>query len=228
MMMCMIRFRQLLVAAALLAASAFANAQSAWVSDEFEVTLRTGPSTSNAIELMVSSGTRLEVIEQDAESGYSRVRTGGGTEGWVLTRYLMSEPSAREQLETLTRQLTSATEEGASMGSQLNAIRGEYEAANRTIEQLEQDNAGLQAQLDDISQKAANTLAIDRQNQDLQQKLTDAEIQVNVLEQEKDRLLRQSNRNWFITGALVLLGGVLLGLILPRMKLQRKSRYDRF
>jgi SH3 domain protein len=228
MMMGMIRFRYLVLVAVALAAADTASAQSAWVSDEFEVTLRTGPSTSNAIELMVSSGTRLEVLEQDPDSGYSRVRTSGGTEGWVLTRYLMDEPSAREQLESLTRQLTSAAEEGASMGSQLNAIRGEYETANRTISQLEQDNTRLQAQLDEISEKAANTLAIDRQNQDLQQRLTDAEIQVNVLEQEKDRLLRQSNRNWFITGSLVLFGGVLLGLILPRMKFQRRSRYERF
>lgn len=228
MMMSTRLFRRLILVVASCAAFGTANAQSAWVSDEFEVTLRTGPSTSNAIELMVSSGTELEVLEQDPESGYTRVRTGGGTEGWVLTRYLMDEPSAREQLESLTRQLSSAAEEGASMGSQLNAIRSEYETANRTIDQLEQNNARLQAQLDDVTQKAANTLAIDQQNQDLQQKLTDAEIQVNVLEQEKDRLLRQSNRNWFITGALVLLGGVLLGLILPRMKFQRRSRYDRF
>ena len=221
-------FRRLILVVASCAAFSTANAQSAWVSDEFEVTLRTGPSTSNAIELMVSSGTGLEILEEDPESGSTRVRTGGGTEGWVLTRYLMDEPSAREQLDTLTRQLTSAAEEGASMGSQLNAIRGEYESANRTIEQLEQNNARLQSQLDEVTQKAANTLAIDQQNQDLQQKLTDAEIQVNVLEQEKDRLLRQSNRNWFITGALVLFGGVLLGLVLPRMKFQRRSRYDRF
>ena len=86
----------------------------------------------------------------------------------------------------------------------------------------------MQSQVEDITRKSANTLAIDRQNQELQQKLTDAEIRVNVLEQEKEQLLGQSNRNWFITGSLVLLGGVLLGLILPRMKFQRRSRYDRF
>ena len=228
MMMSNRYLRRLIVVAASCAVLNTANAQSAWVSDEFEVTLRTGPSTSNAIELMLASGTELQILEQDADAGYTRVRTGGGTEGWVLTRYLMNEPSAREQLESLTRQLSSATEEGASMGSQLNTIRGEYEAAQRTISQLEQTSARLQSELDDISEKAANTLAIDRQNQELQQKLTDAEIQVNVLEQEKDRLLRQSNRNWFITGSLVLFGGVLLGLILPRMKFQRRSRYDRF
>lgn len=220
--------KSLLLLAALLC-SAAASAQSAWVSDEFEVTLRTGPSTSNAIELMISSGTELQILEENPEAGYTRVRTGGGTEGWVLTRYLMDEPSAREQLETLTQQLTSANAEGASMGTQLSAIRDEYDSANRAIRQLESDNAALQSQIEEISSKAANTLAIDRQNQELQQKLTDAEIQVNVLEQEKDRLASQSNRNWFMTGSAVLVVGVLLGLVLPRMKFQRRSRgYDRF
>lgn len=203
-------------------------AESRWVSDQFEVMLRTGPSTNNAIELMVDSGTELEILDEDAEAGYTRVRTGGGTEGWVLTRYLMAEPSAREQLETLTGQLTSANAQGSSMGSQLSAIRGEYDGAKRQIRQLEQDKSNLQSQIDEITQKAANTLAIDRQNQELQQQLTDAEIKVSMLEQETEELSGQTTRNWFITGALVLFAGVLLGLILPRMKFQRKSRYDSF
>ncbi len=205
-----------------------ADAQSVWVSDQFEVMLRTGPSTSNAIQLMVDSGTELEILGEDAEAGYTQVRTGGGTEGWVLSRYLMSEPSAREQLEQLTGQLTSATAEGTSTTSQLNAVRGEYDNATRQIRQLEQDNSGLQSQIDDITQKAANTLAIDRQNQDLRQQLTDVEIKVSILEQENEKLGGQTTRNWFITGALVLFVGVLLGLILPRMKFQRRSRYDSF
>jgi len=205
-----------------------ATAESVWVSDQFEVMLRTGPSTNNAIQLMVSSGTELEVLGEDAESGYTQVRTGGGTEGWVLSRYLMSEPSARQQLETLTQQLTNANAKGSSMGTQLSAIRTEYDGANRRIRQLEQEKSDLQAQVDEVTQKASNTLAIDRQNQSLQQQLTDAEIRVSTLEQENATLSGQTTRNWFITGALVLFGGVLLGLILPRMKFQRRSRYDSF
>ena len=71
-----------------------ADAETAWVSDQFEITLRTGPSTSNAIHLMVRSGTELEIIAQDPDKGYTQVRTGGGTEGWVLSRYLMDEAPA--------------------------------------------------------------------------------------------------------------------------------------
>lgn len=208
--------------------SVAACAEPAWVSDQFEIMLRTGPSTDNAIQLMVGSGARLEVLEDDAESGYSRVITSGGTEGWVLTRYLMREPAAREQLETLTRQLTDVNADGATVNSQLDAVRGEHESAKQRITELENEQSALQAELAEIRRVSANALAIDRQNKELQQQLTDTEIEVSLLEQEKDNLGSQSTRNWFITGALVLFGGVLLGLILPRLKMQRKSRYDSF
>lgn len=227
----MLHFRKYtatLIAIACLAAGATATAQTRWVSDQFEVMLRTGPSTNNAIQLMVDSGTELEVLETDAGSGYSRVRTNGGTEGWVLTRYLMSEPSAREQLQSLTRQLTDAASEGSSMGAQLAAIRTEMDEATRKIRSLEREKAAIQSELDAVTRKAANTLAIDQQNQSLQQQLTDTEIRVGILEQENEQLASESTRNWFITGALVLFGGVVLGLILPRIKFQRRSRYDRF
>ena len=205
-----------------------ANAQSAWVSDQFEVTLRTGPSTSNAIRLSVSSGTRLEILEQDSASGYSRVRTDGGTEGWVLTRYLMSEASAREQLQNLTSQLSSAAERGSSLTSQLDTIRGEYSSAENQIRDLQADKSALEKDLADLRRTAANVLAIDSQNVELQEKLTNAEISIDRLNEEIRALSSQTNRNWFITGSLVLIGGIVLGLVLPRLRLPKRSRYDTF
>ena len=205
-----------------------AASQSAWVSDEFEIMLRTGPSTGNAIQLMVSSGTELEVLERDDESGFTRVRTQGGTEGWVLTQYLMSEPSAREQLETLTSQLTDAASEGASLESQLAAIRGEYAAAERQITSLESENTRLERELADIRRTAADVLAINDQNEELRQELMDSGIRVDTLEQQNRELTSQTRRYWFMTGALVLVVGIILGLWLPRIRWQRRSRYDRF
>jgi SH3 domain protein len=210
------------------ALSITAFGEPAWVSDQFEVMLRTGPSTNNAIQLMVGSGAQLDVLEEDAESGYSKVVTGGGTEGWVLSRYLVAEPGAREQLETLARQLTSVNADGASVNSQLNALRDEYQDSKQAIGSLESEKTRLERELADIRRASANALAIDRQNKDLQQQLTDTEIQLSLLQQENDDLGSQTARNWFVTGALVVFGGVLLGLVLPRLKWQKKSRYDSF
>jgi len=205
-----------------------AQAAPAWVSDEFEITLRSGPSTSNAIQLMLSSGTRVEVLERDQETGYTRVRTEGGTEGWVLTRYLMGEPSAREQLQTLTSQLTNATAQGSSLNTQLQAIRGEQDAAKRRIAELERDKSSLEKELAEIKRTAANTLAINDQNRSLMDELERERIRTDTLEQENRQLASQTTRYWFMAGALVLLVGVLLGIWLPRIRWQRRSRYDRF
>jgi SH3 domain protein len=216
-----------LLVSALLFASA-ASADSAWVSDEFEITLRSGPSTSNAIELMLSSGTQLEVLERDSESGYSRVRTGGGTEGWVLTRYLMNEPAAREQLATLTSQLSSEASRGSSLNAQLGTIRTEYDNATRRIETLEREKSELEEELAEIKRTSANVLSINNQNKQLREQLAGEEIRVATLEQENRELSSQTTRYWFMSGALVLVVGMVLGLWLPRIRWQRRSRYDRF
>ncbi len=215
------------IAACGLLAVAPARAESVWVSDQFEIMLRTGPSTGNAIKRMLGSGTQLEELETDAESGYSRVRTAGGTEGWVLTRYLMGEPPAREQLRRLSSQLSNANARSASMTSQLSAIESEQQNATRRIKELGSEKTRLQAELAEIKRIAANVLSIDTQNKNLRQQLTDAEIKISVLEDENESLGAQRDRYWFMAGALVLFGGIILGLILPRIKFQRRSGYDR-
>jgi SH3 domain protein len=205
-----------------------ASAEPGWISDQFEVMLRSGPSTSNAIERMLPSGTALEVVEHDAESGYSKVRTAAGTEGWVLTRYLMGEPSAREQLTTLTGRLTNANSQGSSLTSQLGAIKGEYDSAKRQIANFERENQKLEKELAEIKRTAANVLAINTQNQEFREQLNTAEIETATLEQQNRELSGQTTRYWFMSGAFVLVVGMILGIWLPRIRWQRRSRYDRF
>ena len=205
-----------------------AYGEPAWVSDEFEITLRSGPSTSNAIQLMVGSGMQLEVLERDPESGYSRVTTQAGTEGWVLSRYLMDEMSAREQLEALSSDLTNANSRGMSLGSQLTAIKGEYDAANNRIETLERENTAVESELAEIKRTAANVLGINEQNQSLIDELATAQIRADTLEQENRQLTSQATRYWFMSGGLLLLVGIILGIWLPRIRWQSRSGYDRF
>jgi len=261
------RFAVALVLAVL---AAGARAEPAWVSDEFEIMLRTGPSTGNAIQRMLRSGTEVEVLQRDPDSGYSRVRAPDGTEGGDLEPpghiEIDIEPgegdaAARfengkdhrqaravhelvrlarqwygqdhevglgQQLRQLTSQLTNAENAGSSLTAQLQAIRAEHREAEETIATLEREKQALERQLAEIRRTASDVLAIDEQNRRLQQELTDAEIRVDTLEQEIAMLAGQQNRNWFIAGASVLVVGLLLGLWLPRIRWQRRSRYERF
>jgi SH3 domain protein len=140
----------------------------------------------------------------------------------------MSEPSAREQLQTLSGQLSSANTTGSSLTNQLSAIRSEYRTAENRIETLEREKAALSKELTEIKRTAANVLSINTENTDLHGQVMDAGIRVDILEQENRELSSQTTRYWFMTGGLVLVIGIILGLWLPRIRWQRRSGYDRF
>ncbi len=80
----------------------------------------------------------------------------------------------------------------------------------------------------EIKRTAANALRINDENTDLHKQVMDASIRMDILEQENRKLSSQTTRYWFMTGGLVLLIGIILGLWLPRIRWQRRSGYDRF
>lgn len=207
--------------------STLIQAETRYVSDEIEATLRTGPSLSHAIQRMLKSGAALEILEVNAENGYSRVKTSGGTEGWILSRYLMPEPPARSQVEKIAKQITDAAPDG-SVRVQLTAIKDQFEKTSKRVALLESENKRLEEQLGSIKKTSANILQIDDENKKLHQKLAATEERLTTLQLENHELGDKSQKDWFIMGALVLSGGILLGLILPLFTRKRRSRYDSF
>ena len=210
----------------LLVFPSLAQAETRYVTDEFEITLRSGPSSTHTIQRMLKSGAALTVIERDEETGYSEVKTSGGTEGWVLNRYLMREPAARVQLERLSGQLAKVTE--GSLRVRSNAIKNTYDDATKRITALERENKSLQDELTNIKSIAANVLAIDQQNDELSQDLSAKDSQINTLLKENQVLSSDAQRDWFIAGALVLFVGLFLGLVIPKIQWRKRSRYDSF
>ena len=49
------------------------------------------------------------------------------------------------------------------------------------------------------------------------------EKELQLIQQENQSLKDRSQREWFIAGAGVLLGGMLLGLIIPKLRWRKKS-----
>lgn len=222
------RKARLIVFLLILGYPVFGFAETSWVSDQFEITMRSGPSTENAIILMLTSGTALEVLESDAGNGYAKVRTASGREGWVLSRYLMSQQPARERIVGLTEELNRARARADSLSGQFEAVKQQQGADSAQIRGLQQDNAALASELEELKRISADVLAINTDNQGLRQRLSDAEIKMNMLEEENHVLRSRQNRDWFIAGAAVLVAGMIVGLIIPRIRLRRRSRYDRF
>jgi SH3 domain protein len=205
-----------------------ANAQDAagaWVTDEFEVTMRTGQDTSKSIVSMLKSGTRVERLERPPGSDYSRVRTGSGAEGWVLNRYLLSRPPARVTLPDVERRLQQAQERRKQLESQVRTLTEERNQLQGQLNQQQNSSEDMRKQLDDVRNLSSNVIQIDDQNKQLRQRLIDNERALDELKAENSRLASRSNREWFVIGAMVIMFGILVGLILPRIRWRKKSSW---
>lgn len=217
--------RKLLFLVLLLATSQVYAQTTQYVSDMLEVPLRTGSSLGHRIVRMLPSGTAVEVIRTDKDTGYSLVKTPNGTQGWILTRYLMDEPSARERLAEAQQALEPLTTENADLKARIDTLTAEKTELESSYEQLSEENRRLSQELTQIRRTAANAVAIDEQNKALQERVVSLEQALQIAQQENQSLADRSAKRWFLLGAGVLLLGIILGLIVPRLRWQKRNRW---
>ena len=204
--------------------AAVANAQTRYVTDNLSVELRRGPSLEYLILRSLPAGEAVQVLEQDAETGYSRVRVAdGGAEGWILTRFLEGEPAARDKLAAAERNLAAARNRVAELESQVSELTAKLGGTEQALEQTEQMQEEASAELADIRQAAANVIEIREQNDTLRQSLAERQAEVDRLQIQNSALRSRERQNWFIVGAGVLLGGILIGLIAPTLRRRRRT-----
>lgn len=220
-----IKVFSLCLVAAWLACPAVTLAEDVWVTDQFEITMRSGKGTRQSIVRMLPTGTRLEMIETDEEAGYSLVRTNGGAQGWVLNRYLLRQPPAILTLPEVKAQLARSEEKRAELARELRRQGDEITALKQQLGQSEASGDDLQRELARISALSSSTVQIDAENRQLKRALAETEQALEEARTESRRLASRSNREWFVIGALVVMFGILVGLILPRIRWKKKSSW---
>lgn len=211
--------------AGLLLTVSAAFAEVRYVQDQLEITMRTGESTRNSIIRMLASGDRVELLTSNPESGYSKIQTSDGTEGWVLTRFLMTEPAARQQLASLRIRAATLREEQGRLETELEGVRGENENLRSQLSDMEERYRQASRELAEIRRAAADVLAVNENNKQLSQQITDVGQELDAMKAEAEQLRRDTTRSWFMTGAGVAFGGLLLGLLIPRLRWRRNSSW---
>ena len=193
-----------------------------YVTDSLRLEARQGPSTNHKITNMLESGTRVTVLEDDAETGYSRIALDDGTELWILTRFLMDEPPARDQLAAAQEKFAREREIARDLASQLETLGQTATEIEQHRSELAKDKKVLQTELAQIKQAAADTLAIKERNQSLNNRLETLAADLEAAKQRNRALKERSERDWFLAGAGVLLGGMILGLLIPKIRWKRR------
>lgn len=198
----------LLAAMALFCVSA--PAATMYISDQFTVPLRRGPSNSHRIlHAGLPSGTALEVLGEDSAAGFTQVRMPNGTEGWIQTQYLSAQPVARDRLVAADRRVE-------SLALQLKSLRGSEGRASDLTKQTEK----LQTELAEVRRISATSLANYEENKQLKAGNEALQTQVTQLTERVRQLERNAMLSWMLAGG----GLVLLGLILGAWIKSRPKR----
>jgi len=215
-------FILLLIVICLFLSTAAAFSETVYVSDSFEITMRTGPGGEFKIIAMLKSDTPLTLLKEDVSWG--NVRTLAGTEGWVLKRYITDKiPNSilvetyKKSNEKLRNQITEFKKTNSELNETKNSILSDRDKGNKEYEKiLDEYNA--------LKKDAANVIQI-RDSYTKTKQILENELKKSVeLLKENDKLRFSANMKWFLSGAGVLIFGWIIGIIMGRYKRKQQSR----
>ncbi|MDO9582497.1 MAG: TIGR04211 family SH3 domain-containing protein [Desulfomicrobium sp.] len=210
----------LLTMAVLLVVSA-AHAQPAYVTDVFEITLRSGPTNSNRILKMLRSSTPVEVLRSDKD--WSLVRA-EGLEGWVLARYLTKTAPAALQVERFAKENETLRAKMAEMTEKTSATTGENQALLDRLDRAETELASLQQQYAELERGSKAYVDLKKAHEELIVLQAETAKLAEALEMKIKNLSGDTQFRWFLTGAGVVGASLLLGLVLGRLQRKKTGR----
>ena len=195
-----------------------------YVSDQLVITLRSGQGSQYQILRTLPTGTRLEILEM-TDTGYAKARTPQGLEGWVRTQYLSPEPVAKDKLAVAEKKLERLRAQNSQLKEEVSSLRQQHTELASERDNLLNQSQSAKTEVERLNEVAAKPILLDKQNRELKQQNVSLEKELQLMQQENQVLKDRSQREWFIAGAGVLLGGMLLGLVVPKIRWRKKSNW---
>lgn len=199
--------------------------QTGYVTDDFKVMLRTGPSVGNKIVKSLSSGTKLEVMRDDAGKGHSQVKTTEGEIGYILTRFISNTPSARNRVRRLESQISQLKSEPGSLRTLLANSQEQAKQLTLQTSNLSSQLNTTSTELENIKKISGESVNLAASNKKLESEVQQLLLQLDDIRIQNEVLKDQSAKRWFILGGSAILIGLLLGWILSIAKRSRRQSW---
>ncbi|MBW2030035.1 MAG: TIGR04211 family SH3 domain-containing protein [Deltaproteobacteria bacterium] len=200
-------------------------AKKAFISDSFTIVLYKEPGKDREVIGRLRSAQRLKTIETKDEWTLVRVMSGEGKglKGWVLSRYLSDQ-------QPWERQALILSEENQELKARLNRLETELNDLsqrklnvakklhdlNQTLEIMEKEYSALKGGTEDYTQLREK---VERLKDLLESNSRD----LQRIREENNRLKATEKMKWLMMGALILLCGLMIGLIIGRQHRKRRS-----
>jgi SH3 domain protein len=207
----------------LLIPAATSFAETVYVSEDFEITMRTGPGTDRKIISLVQSGKALEIIEKGEE--WSMVRTLNGKEGWVLNRYLTASQPCAMVLDRVRQDYDVLAAKFEDMKTKFDELNAQKKVTDADLSQSQQDRDELSAAYETLRKESSEFLKLKKRHQEVAADLETERTRSAKLDEENLQMKRNRIIQWVLTGGGIMLVGFFIGLFSSSRRKQRSSLY---
>lgn len=190
------------------------QAHATFVTDDFEVMLRSGPSIQNKIIRPLRSGTAVRVLREDSGNGHSQVQTSDGEIGYMLRRFISNEPSARSRLIGLENQLNELRSNPSKLQTLLANAQDQNEDLIDQNVSLTDQLQKVKQELKDINEVSGDVVQVVSKNKRLESEVQELLLQLDDIRIQNEALKDNSETMRNLIGAGLVVLGLFLGWIL--------------
>jgi SH3 domain protein len=198
-------------------------AETVYVSEDFEITMRTGPGSDRKIISLVQSGKALDILEKGEE--WSMVRTLGGKEGWVLNRYLTPSQPCAMVLDRVRQDYDVLNAKYEDLKETFDELEAQKKATDSDLSKNVKDRDQLSAAYETLKKESSEFLKLKKRHQQVTADLEAEKTLSAKLDEENMQMKRSRIIQWVLTGGGIMLVGFFIGLFSSSRRKSRSSLY---
>lgn len=199
-----------------------------YVTDSLDVPMRSQPGYKFRIVRMLKTGSKLEVLEVNADK-WARVSYIDGKkrtwEGWMPSSLLQNIPVATLRLAAQEEKYATLENEFNQHKQEKETLQSRFDEVSKELEEVQKSHFQLKKQHENLVQVSENAVAMNSENEQLNETVKTLNAENLILKEQLNEAGDTVQRQWFLTGGGVLLLGLLLGRF-ARMP-EKRNRWDR-
>ncbi|MFZ9609656.1 MAG: TIGR04211 family SH3 domain-containing protein [Methylococcales bacterium] len=206
----------------------FSEAETIYVADDVNLTLRGSPSIHGKALKLLPIGTPLMVIENESKFDFIKVRLLDGTEGHIKLRFTTKQAPVIDPKDTASKTIEQLQSNNTRLTTEINTLKDKLTPGSSLEKSLATERDQLSRELEDLKKTAANSFQLRNERDELQERVVNVERELQQFKLENQALKDTASQDWFLYGGILSLIGVLLGFILPKLGWRRKNSWNSF
>jgi SH3 domain protein len=203
-----------------------ANADILYIADDTNLALRGAANSYGPVIKILTTGTSVTVVGEP-RNGFIKVRLIDGTEGFIRSKYTKKEQPEQDK-DTASKNLVLLQNEISTLKAQLETAQKSITPDTPLEKSLAIERDQLSRELKELKATAKAAVQLKEEHDILQEKVVSSTKELEQLKLDNMILNDTTQRDWLLYGGALVIFGIFLGFVLPKISWRRKSGWDSY